>query len=342
MATLRALPTRISWVHRDHGNTCEYGLVGNKDTELSKLPIMQPSTLAASGLNPIPDARQIFQGDSEIVALRRLNDALGNAMVSIFLKSRLFTADLSQLAFSGRGPFLLKVLAPVGKFSAILLHGLARVIVALRIGSNIDDAKIHPKNATGFNFLGVVNIADTSDIKNAVDQHQVNFAFPVNQESPLMLPTFVGDGQSTFNGPDRQFCVRLDSENSVIVGLGGVFSKFSLGVASRLIGIRNLANTAYHHLCRQIKALAYRFVDQLVEPELLKHFTFPSLLGNPVTDSVCVFQGFLKCRKLFRIRPKFYVGNQLHVSSIEYLASVVKQKSTVLLPGLNAGVSRAI
>ena len=62
MVTVGALLAGMTGIDEDHRDTGECGLVRHVLPELEESPIGVPWALLASGLNPLPDARQIFEG----------------------------------------------------------------------------------------------------------------------------------------------------------------------------------------------------------------------------------------------------------------------------------------
>ncbi len=303
MTTLRTFPAAVLGINRDDRDTLESGFIGDELTELSVLPVMQASTLTTtSGLNPVPNAREIFQGDSELVALRRLNDALGNIVVGILLKTSLLAAYLLQLPFSPSGAFLLQIAAAVGKLAAVKFQGFPGVIMALGIRGDVDYSEIDPQHPAGLDKLRVVNITNAGDIENALDQHQVHFTFAVLQKLSLILAALIGNCQPALHGPDGNGGIGFEAEYLMIVGLGGMGAESSDNLPIFFVGVRDLGDGADHHFSTKAKSLPGRFIGELMQAELLKNFMIPSLLRNPVAGGIGCFQSFPESGELLRGR----------------------------------------
>jgi len=93
-----ALLARVFGIDRHAQDSGLPGFVFNKAAQLPERPVMQSFSLLFVGLGPYPDVRQVFQRNTQPGAFSSSNDAFGNAMIFVFVKSPLFSAHLAQAA----------------------------------------------------------------------------------------------------------------------------------------------------------------------------------------------------------------------------------------------------
>ena len=323
MATSRTSLAGIGRVNSNHGDAAQLSLVLDIGAELCELPIMQVSTLAATGLNTFTKVLEVFKGDRRTIALRRLDNALGYAMIPVFLKLCLFPANLLQLAFSRIRSFLLKILSTVVKYLDILLNTFTTVIVPSRVGSEIHDTEVNTKDIRSLDNIGFINIADAGDIPLTFYEHQVNFTLAERQHLPLVVAEFSSNLLSASHSPDGYYVVATESKNAVIIRLRRMVTKFMATGFVNFVCIGNFGNTAYRNLSRKLELCSDIVVSKLVKIVLPEYLCRPAGLRQIVTGSIT---GLKRCQQqlvLFCRRAEFYVHYQLHISSIEYLLTFV-------------------
>jgi hypothetical protein len=86
VVTLWALLAGVLGINHPHRNTGHLRLVPDQLSKLKEAPIRVSCALRASGLNPLPNAPEVFQSNQGRGALRGLHDAFRYAVVGVFLK----------------------------------------------------------------------------------------------------------------------------------------------------------------------------------------------------------------------------------------------------------------
>lgn len=323
MPTSRTSLAGIGGVNSNNGYAAKFGFILDVGAELCKLPIMQISTLAATGLNIFTKVLEVFKGDRRTIALRRLDNALGYAMISVFLKLCLLPANLLQFAFSRIRSFLLKILSTVVKYLDILLNTFTTVVVPGRVGSEIHDAEVNTKDIRSIDNLRLINIADTGNIPFALNEHQFNFTLAEWQHLPLIVAELSSNLMSAGHSPDGYYVVATESKYTIIIRLRRMVAKFMPTGFIGFISISDLGNTAYRNLSRKLELCSDIVISKLVKIILPEYLRRPASLRQIIAGSIT---GFKRCQQqlvLFCRRAEFYVHYQLHVSSIEYLLTFV-------------------
>ena len=346
MSAVVALLARVSGVDQDHGDTGQRCLVGDKLPQLGKAPVGVSWPLLASGLNPLPDACQVFQADSGSGALRRVHETFRNGVVRVGLKPFLLARQQAQLSACRSGVVLLKTLAPPGKALPCMLNIRTAVDRPIRINRKIDYAEVYTKDTLNPDRFWLKDITDHGKVEDASNIHQIDFAFAVRQQGALSCATLIGNRQPTLGTPQRDLGVRAESEDAVIVGLGSIALETPPFILIKLVGISHLPNAPYYHLRGKQELLATGVVGQRMQRELPKRLRVPCLASQPRTRTIRRCQRLKQRSVLGWSRHQFEVRHKFHVSSIDELMLRIKQELPLrrgnlsFLSALNGGVFR--
>ena len=330
--------TGVGRINKDHGNTDQFSLVGNKGLQLSKSPISQTCPLTAAGLNSRSDTTQIFESDSPARSVRRLHDGFRDDMINVLLKSGLLAGNLAEFSLGCLGSFSLQVLPSMSVFLTFLFNSLTGVSFPVAIDGEVDDAAIDTENVSGFDKIGLIYVTDDSEIPFAANKHQVNFAFAEGQEFPLSFTADERDFCSTADDPQTYFVVFDKAEDATVVGLGGVFTKGSFNLPVEFIGVGNFGNATDGGLGGQLKPFTNFVVSKFVEIVLSKDPGFPASFGQPVTSSIACFQCTPEQLGLLGRWYQFEIYDEFHASSIDIVKQEVN-KNKQFLPRINPWVS---
>lgn len=331
METTPTFPRGVPRVDLNHRNARQLRLVRDAVPQVGECPVVESSTLLASGLDTVADAGQLFEGDGATVALRCLDDSLGDTMVFVLLKSGLFPADLFQLALGCPRALTLEVAPAMGVFSSRFVNTPARVAVPFAIDCEIDHAKVDTEHARGLDHIECRNIADDSEIPDALDDHQIDFALAKGEQGALPFAALVGNGLTPVHGPDGYFRIGAESEDTVIIGLGGIFLESAPSLTVELVSVGHLGDAAHGHLRRQTEFLPAAGIDEFMQGELAEDLPVPRPATDPVACGIGCIQSRAQGCVLRGSRAELDVGDKFHGSSIEYL--VAKGKKNVALQG---------
>ena len=307
-----ALLARMPWVHEDHWHTDERRFVGHILPKLEKSPVTVSWPLLASGLNPLADTLQVFQGDPCSGALRRFHETFGNRVVRVRLKPGLYARELTQLAACRPRLMPLQSMpTPIESLACVVNHRTT-IDGAIRVNCEVDDAKVYTEDTLNADGIRLKDITDNRKIESALDVHQVYLALAKGQQGALTLPTLIANGQTALHSPDRKRSARAEAKNPVIVWLCCVPPKPAAGLAVELIDISNLGNAPHRHLCGQAKLCSTPFVGQFVQRKLTKRLGIPGLPSQPRTRPVRDLQRVQQRRMLVWRRDQFEVRHKFH------------------------------
>ena len=330
METPPAFLAGILGINFDYRQSSTLCLVGDALPQVVEGPVVEASALLASGLNPVSDTPQGFQGNAPTVALRHVDDQFGDTVILVFLKPGLFTADVAEFARGRSRALALKIASAVGIRAPGSVDLPPAVAVPFAIDCQVDDAQVNTKYARDAGLFRVRDVTDACDVPLPLDVHQVHFPFAKSEQCSLPLPTLVRDGQASFQGPDGNRTVGAEAEDAVIVGLRGMRAEPAPGLAVQLIGVSNLGDTPDSHLRRQPKPLTTGTIGERMQFELSKRLVGPCLTREPRAGSVGSLKRLEQGRMLLGSRSELDVSDQFHSSSIEDLSVRSKGKAVAL------------
>ena len=157
-------------------------LVFHKGTKLAEAPIVQSFSLLLASLNAAADMPEVFQHNPHAVAFSSRNDGFGNAVVLVFLEPLLLAAHLAKAAFGGACTDTLQDCASFGVPRSVSFDSCAGILIAKAVGSDVDDAHIHPKHPVWRQKSRVIEIAHGTDIPFAANEHQIDFALTMPKQ----------------------------------------------------------------------------------------------------------------------------------------------------------------
>ena len=345
-AAFRTRPGRVPGIDDKKFDAFHPGLVGHKGAELTEGPVVQPASLAFPGRNPVPDAGEIFDGDSGSRAFGLRNKVFGNVVVDPRLKTVLPTGEFLESSFGGFCSFLLEngpaFLIP----QAFVLHDLSREDFACGIGGDVDDAEVHPEDVDGkFRFL-LGDIAGQVDepflVRFGVDE--IDLSLPEPQITPLVLPADEGDFHAPGNGPEANLIPLFEGEDPVIVGLGGPLPEDVDGRPVRPIGVGDFGKTPDDHLRRKGGRIPEDSIFRLVQIELSEGLRLEGEPGQLVAELVAGLKRLEEDLRLSVCWLKFKIDCYFHnVYSIlgSFVCQPLTERGSAFLPGMNAEVSNA-
>lgn len=315
MATGRALAASVSRINGDRRDTGTLGLVFDFYSQICKTPVVQFASFGMSGLNPISNSRQVFNGNRKGQAFRLGNNCFGNGMVGNLLKPRLFTAQGMESAFGSAASCFLEHGTLGGIPSADSFNMFPTKRFTHAIGGYIDYSKIKPQNAFRSDWLSLINIDNTRCIPFALDEHQINFALAEWDQVTLMFAAYERDSLSAVECPDVDVVTLSEAEDTIIERLRTPLAELALLLTPVLefVGIRNLGDAAHGSLRGKPELFTYGVVMRLMQFILPEYSRLKSELGKPVTRLIATLKRILQRSLLCCIRDKFEVDYKFHV-----------------------------
>lgn len=319
-ATLARRVARIDEANRNSG---ALRFVFDKTSQLSERPITQSCSLAASGRNPVPNPCQFFQGQSATGAFSIRNERLCNAVVDVFLISRLLASKLFEAALRGLCVSPLQAIAPGLQAAALRFNAIARISFPVAVYRETDYAEINAKPIFGVELIGFRDVARRRQIPFPANETQIDLAFAKGEQAPLVFAHDNRDRHATFNRPEIDRAVILNEPNdSIVVWLGGILAKYRRNFSVYLERVRYLSNRPNGGLCSQAKALAHVSISGFLQVELPERFSDKSDLGQPRTSRVTPGKCSRQNNLLFSRWSHFEGRDELH--NVKYRRNIME------------------
>lgn len=287
-------------INKNYRNPPTFGLIFDKTFQLVETPVVQPCSPGLSGLNAFTDVLKIFKGNCKARAFSLSHDCFGNAVIYVFLKTTLLARNSFELSLGGTRTYFLKLLTlPCHAFS-VFFNTFARIASTLRINGKIDNAEINTKNIFRVDKVVFINIACAGNIKNALNQHQINFTLSGFKKLSLIITALKRYLLPAVKGPNRNQITCHHTKDSIVIRLRRMLLENSLFFFVKLVSIGNLGNAANSHLSRKVKLGLNVIVGSFVQFKLTKFFILPGELRNIVAGLIRGFKGSFQKLILFR------------------------------------------
>ena len=314
-------------------------LVFDMGAELGEGPGMQARSLRLAGLNPDADVREFFNRNRAPGAFSLGNEHLRNAVVGVFAEAGLLARECFQSSFGGFSAAPLKSGLAPSQFAADALDACASIAVAVAVEREIDDTEIDAEHTFDADLFRVRYVTDAGEIPLTLDEHQIDFAFAISEQGALALAADERDFLPAAKRPDAHGIGGQETNDTVIVGLGGMTTKAALAVFAGFVGIGRLGDAAHSRLRRQPEALANVRVSKLMQIELPRLAGLEGARGQIITSLVATLKRLPQQLLLLWRWLQLDVGNQFHYSSMETAERFVKPSARHFLRHLKEAVS---
>jgi len=323
MSTSVTALRRVSRVNKPDRNAVLVCLVNDKELKLSERPIAALCSLFPPNRRP-RDARQVLKGDATFRAFGGEYQCLADAMVNVFLKTRLPARQLLEPSSGRVGADLLQNGASVGVPLAQCFNVIALVAYPIAVGRQIDDPTINAQKPIHVVERRLGNLARREQILFALAVQQIAFTLLMFKQLTLRVTAHIGNRFASFCRPDRNgLFVGIPAQHFQVKRDSAVFFEYALVFAVQLVAVGNFGNTAHHGLRAQLRELGTgRVITCLVQVVLSKPLFLPGVFAQPITSSIAHFKRFLEQRMLFCSRLKFDLGGKFHAQQyISYCPS---------------------
>jgi len=290
MMTLRAFPTGVARVHGDQWNASKPSLVFQECPELEKRPRMQNCSLLSASRYPVTNALQVFDGNSATGALSSGNDLLGNAVIHVRCEAPFFPAEFVKFSPRTASLFLLKFGSKFPVAESDSSDSAARIVATVRIARNLDHSEIDSEPVVYFLqgwFHGIAGYPQ-KPLSTMVDE--IRFPLPVSKQGDLARASDIKDGLPTLKRPDA-YSTFLEAQNAVVIGDSPSLSEFPFAFLVQLVGICDLGKNTDSQLGTQAELILGRMVENLLEGEILEHFSAPGFATKPVRAFITAIEG---------------------------------------------------
>ena len=189
---MSTLATRLAGIFRIDfldWNSRKLCLVGDKTFELKESPIAVPCPLRFPNRCRFANAFEILKGYRSAGVFSFLDDAFGDTVVRMLLKSFLLSRNAFKFSFASLSSLALKFIAKPLKSFSVTLNDLAGERFSSRIGSDVHHAKINSKKPINIFFGGVFDVASSKQVESRLRQYKIGFSTLMLKKFDLMFAT---------------------------------------------------------------------------------------------------------------------------------------------------------
>ncbi len=146
---------RVARVYQNHAHPFALCLVAEKQPQLVEGPTCALPSLRTSNRCSLPNSLQVFERECLTFVFGLLNKPLADFVVDLALKTSLFTRQLAQTPAGAARVCSLQSLAMLEPFFPYLPDLCTAVLFAVRVGCQINDAKINANNTLRLIWRGI-------------------------------------------------------------------------------------------------------------------------------------------------------------------------------------------
>ncbi len=313
VAALRALARGVPGINEDYGDASTFRFIGDERTELRESPVTQSRALVAPGRNPLKKSLELFKGDPSRGAFGIRHDSLGDAVICVFLKPRLFAGELPEFPPRTSGGEFLQAASAFLVSLTFTFNLAARERLAVAVSGQRNNSEVNAQPILGRKLVCFRNITDCRDEPLSAHEAKINFAFAIGHQPPLMFTHDNRYGNATFNRPKINGTPILRKpDDPIIVRLRCVHTEDRRDPPTGLKGIRNLCDAAYRCLSGQTESISHLAVSQPLEIVLSVGLRVKTYFGEPGTGFITSLQRCFQERRLLVIRHHFKGGREFH------------------------------
>ena len=346
----RACLARVGGVDIHHGQARPLRLVGDEVLQLPKGPTVQPRSDAFTGLNMLPDMRQVFHANLAGSRGQGLgNNGFTDLVVDVSHMPLLTPGDSFEFALGGATIIGLETTA-MGKVNiALVAQLIATPDLASAGRGEIIFPDINPQNATARDGGDFRQIEDEIEIPNSLADNEPRFlGGAIGKQVALMSASGKNDLNTTRQGEQRQG-VRPNRVSALIkidrswtksqTRNRAVFRDTFIGLKS-FVGVGHPVNRLTDHLTTERRELfSNRVIGQMVQRDTVPTTMFLHQRDHSRAGLSKRNRQISQGRRLLWCRQKLQrYGTLVHIGYISHLET--KDKPSPYLPGLKAGVSR--
>lgn len=316
--TLGTPLARIGGVNRNQRNAYHTSLVSEESAKLEERPVAAFGAIVFA-LNPRPltDAGQIFNGNGAIRAFGTTDNALGDNVVHVGLKTSLTATELLEVTLGRARSLALQLCAKAVHALTVTFNRLAGVSISIRCDCNIHNAQVNTQNAFNINGRWLFNVTGGEQIELPANVAQITFALLMLKQFQLALTGGVGNFRSSSHCPNADaLFLRAPRQDATVIRDCAARPECALRFLVQLIGIAHFGDQANNHLRGQIEPFACLGIDNLMQAKCAERSLFPSACAHPIAGGIGRLKRLQEELTLFGRRKEFDFRGQFHPSIV--------------------------
>jgi hypothetical protein len=289
---------------------------------------------------------EVFQGDSAAGVMGALDEGLAEPVVLELTEAGLLAREFREVAFGGLGSHELETVTERRVAGADLLDVGPRVVGAIAVGGQVDDAKVDTEKALDGPLGGLHDLDGDMEEELALAIDQFRFA-------PLALEHLREDGADD-RGTEDPLVEREQTQGREAIAEGVTLLRIEAdgaegteateGFRVLRVAVSDLGEDADRELGLEAEANPQLAVVGSMEGETVEDLGRESLEGEPGSGFVAATQGGEESRLLLLRRHHLDRRHQFHRATISHSPWIADMPKNVhllaFLPALKDGVSR--
>ncbi len=318
---------RVARINGNHRDSKQCGLVLQKRSKLRKRPSRMPCSVLTPNRYLFAYSGECFNRNAARSVFGELDNSFRDAVIVVAAEVGLPASQDVKQFLGSFGAFTLKRLTIAVMSAANSLHCFSRVVVAVAIGGELNNAEINPQELSYLDrwYIRKVDGGVEKELLFAVDE--INLSLDAVESLALVCAINQGDDHTTAECPQADAIQTLETQNAFIV------SDRSIGLESRASGfvaveyLHGFADGSHGHLGREIEPLPKLGVTTLMDAGLGKYASRVTNLGGEARSRVKTLHRAQQNLLLFSVRQYAQLKSQFHIHIIGANSSVVKPQT---------------
>lgn len=307
-----ALPRSVTGIDEANLNAYTSSFISDLRLKIGKSPRVKDASLWPASPDPISDAFEVFEGNTETGAFGCNDNLLGNLMIDVCGKIPFFATSFLEESFGALSPFGLELLTQSMGAKPEILEVCSGVVPAVGSRCYVDDPDVYAKPTEDLVLFGVRDINRNEKVELSFTKNKIRFATLELEKLTLMISTDEWHAKPATYGPNASG-VSKPSEDTSVVGDSSERLKRPLCDLINLVTIRHFSNTAANNLRGEVLKRGSTFmVTEFMDRKLTKGLRCPSPLRDPVTGFIGTAKRQGQRSRLSNRRFELNLNRKLH------------------------------
>lgn len=305
-----------SRINRDSLNAHENRFVFNEASELIEPPRAEATTLRPANSYSLPNALQVFKGDSSVSVFGLSHQTLRDYMVDIFAELGFFSREPFEVSLRASASALLKVCSEFSILLSSMVNLLSRIAFSVTVICKKLQSEIHTKCSYRIQGRLFGSINNYTEVEDSFFEKEVGLSSDSVKSSFLVCSDAYGNFESAIEAEYADFFEPFPAKYSLVVNHCSMLLEGAEFVFISFVGFNNLAYGANSHLCGKPILFSDSIIQNFLESILVGKSVVVGDFGDVITGFIELFHGMQETAVLFLCWIKLYEKRQLH-NSIE-------------------------
>ena len=301
-----------SRVNRNSWNAHENGFVFNKVPELIESPRAEATTLSFLYRYSLPNALQVFEGNSSLSVKSFSHQTLRDYMVDVFAEPGFFFRESFEVSLRASASAPLQTGFEFTVFSSGMVNLFSRIAFSITVIRKKLQSQIYAKCTNWIKRRLFGSINNYTEVEDSFSEKKVGLSSNPVYTRFLVCSDSYGNFESSIEAEYADFFESLPAKDSLVINHSAMLLEGTEFVFVSFVGFNNLAYGPNSHLCAEFVLFSDSVIQDFLENVFVGCFVVVGNFGDVVAGFVEFFHGTRKTVVLFLCWIELYEKRQLH------------------------------